>query len=171
VAHWRRWLEKNGSLSRGIWLAFPHRISQLPGITYLQALEEALCFGWIDGMVKSRGGPFLTHRFSPRARDSSWSEVNKQHVRLLIAAGKMTPAGLAVVPDLDPASYKAPEDLLDALRRDATVWENFCSFPAYYRNIRLAAIDNRRRSREQFDRALDHFIAQTRKNRRYGRFR
>jgi hypothetical protein len=97
--------------------------------------------------------------------------VNKQHARLLIAAGKMTPAGMAVLPDLDPNSYHPPEDLLDALRRDPAVWENFCAFPAYYRNIRLAAIDRLRNSQAQFAKALAHFLDQTKKNRRYGRFR
>ncbi|MDR2030619.1 MAG: YdeI/OmpD-associated family protein [Puniceicoccales bacterium] len=168
---WRSWLMENGSHFRGIWLIVPKKSSGLPGITYLQALEEALCFGWIDGIAKGRGPLLMSHRMSPRARNSSWSEVNKQHVRLLIAAGKMAPSGMAVLPDLDPTSYRPAEDILAALRQDPTVWENFCAFPIYYRNIRLAAIDRLRSSQEHFDRALAYFIGQTKKNRRYGRFR
>jgi uncharacterized protein YdeI (YjbR/CyaY-like superfamily) len=171
-AEWRNWLEENGAQKREIWLLFPRKSTQKPRISYFQALEEALCFGWIDGMVRSYDPTTLSQRFSPRAAQSSWSEVNKQHARLLIAAGKMTPAGSAVLPDLDVNAYTAPEDILEILRKDAMVWENFCAFPAYYRNIRIAAIDNwRRRSPERFQKTLSHFVEQTRKNRLYGRFR
>ncbi|MDR0727628.1 MAG: YdeI/OmpD-associated family protein [Puniceicoccales bacterium] len=157
---------------REIWLLFPHKSTQRPRISYFEALEEALCFGWIDGMVKSYDPTTLSQRFSPRAAQSSWSEVNKQHARLLIAAGKMTPAGSAVLPDLDVNLYVMPEDILEILRKDGEVWKNFCAFPAYYRNIRVAAIDNwRKRSPERFQKTLAYFVEQTRKNRLYGRFR
>ncbi|MDR2576562.1 MAG: YdeI/OmpD-associated family protein [Puniceicoccales bacterium] len=168
---WRRWLERNAIVERGIWLLFPYKSSGLPGISYVQALEEALCFGWIDGMVKRHDAHYLSHRFSQRAVGSSWSEVNKQHARLLIAAGKMTEVGQAVLPDLDPELYVPPEDIVSALRKDSVVWENFCAFPTYYRNIRVAAIDNWRAQPEKFHRALSYFIKKTRMNRRYGRFK
>ncbi|MDR2340979.1 MAG: YdeI/OmpD-associated family protein [Puniceicoccales bacterium] len=169
---WRKWLEENGMHKREIWLLFPHKSTRRPRISYFEALEEALCFGWIDGMVKSYDPTTLSQRFSPRTAKSSWSEVNKQHARLLIAAKKMTPAGFAVLPDLDVDLYVMPEDILEILRRDEEVWKNFCAFPAYYRNIRVAAIDNwRKRSPERFQKTLAYFVEQTRKNRLYGRFR
>ncbi|MDR2667424.1 MAG: hypothetical protein LBB38_00040 [Puniceicoccales bacterium] len=168
---WRRWLEKNGSARRDIWLLFHSKASNRKSISYLQALEEALCFGWIDGMVKRYDGQTLSQRFSPRAKNSSWSEVNKQHARILVANGKMAPAGMAVLPDLDPNAYVCPQDILDELCMDGEVWEKFCALPAYYRNIRIAAIDMLRKDMDRFRRALDIFIARTRQNRRYGRFR
>jgi hypothetical protein len=170
-AEWRQWLEENGQRRREIWLLFPLKHTGKPGISYYEALEEALCFGWIDGMVARHDTGIIAHRFSPRSAKSSWSEVNKQHARLLIARGKMTPPGHAALPDLDPAAYVPPADILEELRRDPAVWENFCAFPAYYRNIRIAGVDNYRRWPERFRRTLDHLIAQTRKNGRYGRFR
>ncbi|MDR0340431.1 MAG: YdeI/OmpD-associated family protein [Puniceicoccales bacterium] len=168
---WRRWLEENGQKSPAVWLLFPRKDSGHQGISYYQALEEALCFGWIDGMVRRYDQETISNRFSRRTAKSSWSEVNKQHARLLIERGKMTPAGAAVLPDLDPNSYAPPEDILEKLRQDSQVWENFCAFPTYYRNIRLAAIDLWRKNPDRFRRSLDTFIVRTRANRRYGRFR
>jgi hypothetical protein len=168
---WRHWLEENGQKSRGVWLLFPRKSSGRSGISYYQALEEALCFGWIDGMVRRYDAETVSNRFSRRTAKSSWSEVNKQHARLLIERGKMAPAGAAVLPDLDPNSYVPPPDILEELRRDGQVWENFCAFPSYYRNIRLAAIDLWRKNPDRFRHSLDTFIARTRANRRYGRFR
>ncbi|MDR1456575.1 MAG: YdeI/OmpD-associated family protein [Puniceicoccales bacterium] len=169
---WRKWLDENGIKKRGIWLLFPHKNTKRPRISYFEALEEALCFGWIDGMVKSYDATTLSQRFSPRAAKSSWSEVNKQHARLLIATGKMTSAGHAVLPDLDVDSYVAPEDILEILRKDKAIWKNFCAFPTYYRNIRIAALDQcRKHSPERFSKMLTHFMEQTRRDRLYGRFR
>jgi hypothetical protein len=167
---WRNWLERNGQRVKGIWLIFPHKGTGLPGITYVDALEEALCFGWIDGMVKRYDTCHRGHRFSPRAKNSQWSEVNKQHVRLLIEAGKMAEEGMAVLPDLDPLAYVHPPDILEALRRDGEVWKNFCNFPRFYQNIRIATIDRCRRSPALFEKTLQHFLEKTRKNQRYGRF-
>jgi hypothetical protein len=168
---WRSWLEENGSTRRDIWLLFHRKDSGNGGISYLQALEESLCFGWIDGMVKRYGPTTMSQRFSPRAANSSWSEVNKQHARLLIECGKMAPAGMAVLPDLDPTSYICAEDILVELRKDGRVWENFCAFPTYYKNIRVDAIHRLRANGEKFNRALNTFMARTKENRRYGRFR
>jgi hypothetical protein len=171
VAEWRAWLEGNGRCRKEIWCLLPHKKTGRPRISYFEALEEALCFGWIDGMVKRYDENTVAHRFSPRSPKTSWSEVNKQHARLLIEAGKMTPAGFEVLPDLktNPSAYA--QDILERLRKDAVVWSNFCAFPAYYRDIRIAAIENLRRWPERFGRALEYFIEKTRKNLRYGRFR
>jgi hypothetical protein len=168
---WRDWLWQNALSEREIWLLFPHKNSGLPGITYFDALEEALCFGWIDGMVKRYDEQHVSSRFSPRTHNSSWSEVNKQHARLLISAGKMTDAGFAVLPDLDPEAYAHPPDIISILQEDVLVWENFCSFPLYYKNIRVSAIDKLRQHPDKFHHALQYFIKKTRANKRYGRFR
>ena len=168
---WRSWLEKNCGTRREIWLLFPCKGSPTKGIVYTQALEEALCFGWVDSTAKRYDVQTIAQRFSPRGRNSSWSEVNKQHARILVERGKMAPTGMAVLPNLDPDAYVPPEDILAELRSDEVVWRNFCAFPAYYSNIRLAAIDLQRKNAERFTRSLDIFISRTRQNKRYGRFR
>jgi hypothetical protein len=113
----------------------------------------------------------VARRFSPRSSKTSWSEVNKQHARLLVEAGRMTPAGFDVLPDLGTNLWEYPSDILEKLREDVIVWSNFCAFPAYYRDIRIAAIENLRRCPERFHRALQYFTGKTQKNLRYGRFR
>jgi hypothetical protein len=170
-AEWREWLCAHGTRSREIWLLQPHKSTGRPCISYFQALEEALCFGWIDGMVKRHGEDTLSRRFSPRATKSAWSEVNKQHARLLIESGKMTPLGFAVLPDLRISENQCADDIARELRADSVVWENFRAFPVFYRNIRIAAIESMRHDPEMFRRKLDYFMEQTRRNRRYGRFR
>jgi hypothetical protein len=90
----RRWLETNHALSDGIWLRFFKKNSGEQSVTYAQALDEALCFGWIDGQLKSHDELSWLQKFTPRRRKSQWSKRNTSHVERLIQAGAMTTAGL-----------------------------------------------------------------------------
>lgn len=168
---WRKWLMENGLIEKEIWLLFPKKVSGFQGISYFEALEESLCFGWIDGMMKRLDANFLSQRFSPRTAKSSWSEVNKHHARILIGKGKMADCGAAILPDLNPEIFTFPADIMEILRADGEVWENFCAFPRFYQNIRVAAIDSVRLWPEIFEKRLNYFLHQTRRNRRYGRFK
>jgi hypothetical protein len=170
AADWRAWLDRNGQTKTEVWCLVPHKIAGESSISYTEAVEEALCFGWIDGLCKAYGDA-AAHRFTPRRPNSSWSEVNKHHARLLIEAGKMTPTGFAVLPDLSTNAREYAPDIVEALQRDSVVWSNFAAFPDYYRDIRIAAIENLRGNPEMFRQKLDHFIEKTRKNQRFGRFR
>ncbi|MDR1402026.1 MAG: hypothetical protein LBI81_03695 [Puniceicoccales bacterium] len=170
-AEWRLWLEKNGAHKREIWVLIPHKSTNKPRVSYMEAIGEAICFGWIDGMIKRYDAATVSHRFSPRTAKTSWSEVNKHHARLLIEAGKMTPAGFAVLPDLSEKPFACAPDILSELQKDPLVWKNFCAFPEYYRSIRIAAIEACRDWPERFFKALSYFAEQTRRNRRYGRFK
>src|SRR5215831_955355 len=94
---WRNWLQKNFASSEGVWLVYAKKDSGLPSLTYNDAVEEALCFGWIDSKVNPIDDSFYMQVFTPRKRASAWSALNKARVERLLAAGLMTPAGLAVV--------------------------------------------------------------------------
>jgi uncharacterized protein YdeI (YjbR/CyaY-like superfamily) len=94
---WRAWLAANGSAERELWLIFCKKHAGTPCVSYDEAVEEALCFGWIDGLIKRLDDDRYTRRFTPRKSCSNWSESNKVRVRKLIAEGRMTPAGLATV--------------------------------------------------------------------------
>jgi uncharacterized protein YdeI (YjbR/CyaY-like superfamily) len=94
---WRDWLEKNHASSTGVWLVYAKKHSGLPSLTYNDAVEEALCFGWIDSKITPIDDAFYMQVFTPRKRQSAWSALNKARVKRLLAAGLMTPAGLAVV--------------------------------------------------------------------------
>ena len=102
-AAWRAWLAASGTAEREIWLIFYKKHTGTPCISYDDAVEEALCFGWIDGLMKRMDDDRYAQRFSPRKLGSSWSESNKVRVRKLIAEGRMTPAGQATITfPLDP---------------------------------------------------------------------
>ena len=90
----RSWLEKHHAGSRGLWLEFAKKENERPSITHAQALETALCFGWIDGQTKSSAAGWWCQRFTPRGRRSKWSQVNCDTVERLRAQGKLTAAGL-----------------------------------------------------------------------------
>ena len=96
-AKFRTWLKAHHTTSPGIWLKLHKKASGLPSATYAEALEEALCFGWIDGQKKPFDANSWLQRFTPRRPKSNWSQVNTQHVERLIGAGRMTPAGLKEV--------------------------------------------------------------------------
>jgi len=132
-AEWRDWLARNHDRKDHIWLVFYRKETGQPTLVYDQAVEEALCFGWIDGIKKKLDDQRYTYRFTPRRPGSNWSDVNKKRVVRLIADGRMTPAGLARV-DFDPAAVDPdappvrrpvpdlPDDLEQALRTDARAW-------------------------------------------------
>jgi len=94
----RRWFEENGATKIEIWLNFQRKSSGKQTLTIAQAVEEALCFGWIQSRLKPLGPDGFSVRFSPRRAGSYWSPANLQRARRLIAAGKMTAAGRAVLP-------------------------------------------------------------------------
>jgi uncharacterized protein YdeI (YjbR/CyaY-like superfamily) len=94
---WRAWLEKHHATEREAWLIHAKKKAAQRSVTYEEAVEEALCFGWIDGLLHSIDGERYALRYSPRRRRSVWSESNKQRVEKLIREGRMTAAGLAKI--------------------------------------------------------------------------
>jgi uncharacterized protein YdeI (YjbR/CyaY-like superfamily) len=94
---WRAWLEKNHASSQGVWLVYAKKHAGLPSLTYNDAVEEALCFGWIDSKVNPIDDDFYMQVFTPRKGKSAWSALNKARVERLMAGGLMTAAGLAAI--------------------------------------------------------------------------
>jgi uncharacterized protein YdeI (YjbR/CyaY-like superfamily) len=94
---WRAWLTKNHATAQEMWLVIYKKHTGRPDLTYIEALEEALCFGWIDGILERIDDEKHTIRFSPRKKDSIWSELNKKRVTRLIEEGRMTESGLAKI--------------------------------------------------------------------------
>jgi len=94
----RRWLARYHRTKAEIWLVIYKKASGRVSLSYEEAVEEALCFGWIDGIIKSLDAERYVQRFLPRRRGSHWTEANRAKARRLIAAGKMKPAGRAVLP-------------------------------------------------------------------------
>ncbi len=96
-AEFRRWLKKNHAASEGIWLRFFKKASNVRSVNYAEALDEALCHGWIDGQVKSFDEHSWLQKYTPRRPRSGWSKRNTEHAERLIKAGAMTPAGLKAI--------------------------------------------------------------------------
>lgn len=167
-AAWRAWLAERHRTTRAIWLISYKPETGRPSVPYLHAVEEALCFGWIDGIAKRLDGERSAQRFTPRRARSHWTELNKERARRLIAAGLMTDAGRAVLPDLEVAAFRIPDDILAVLQADPAVWAAFQQFPAVYQRIRLGYIEEMRRQPDVFRRRLNHFLRKTRQGVMFG---
>ena len=142
---WRTWLSKNHDKIDFIWLAIRKKDSKIKCITYREALDEALCFGWIDGMVKRYNDDYFIQRFTPRKPRSIWSQINKDKVTTLIESGKMTEAGIVKIEEAkkngqwdkaygQKVQQPLPDDLKKALKAAPEAWKNFSAFaPCYQR--------------------------------------
>ena len=164
-AKWRSWLEKNHNRSKEIWLVYYKKSSRKKRISYNDAVEEALCFGWIDSIMKPVDEERYAQRFTPRREKSALSELNKERIKRLIEAGLITKAGLDIIKHhVDGKSsnkklkkFKIPSDILIVLKADPVVWKNFQKFPEHYKHIRIGWIDGSRRRSEEFNKRLDIF--------------
>lgn len=94
---WAKWLDKNHAASSGIWMRLAKKTAELKSVNYAEALDVALCYGWIDGQKKSYDADSWLQKFTPRGAKSVWSKINRGKAEELIAAGKMTPAGLLAI--------------------------------------------------------------------------
>lgn len=165
---WRKWLQKNHAVKKEIWLIYPHKESGKPKINYIHAVQEALCFGWIDSTTLAYDDQSSVQRWTPRRPKSKWSEVNKHHARQMTAQGLMTPAGQALLPDLTIGKLTIAPDILKALKKDPEVWKNFRAFPLHYQHIRISKLEIRRGYPELFQKALAHLIKMTKRNKQFG---
>ena len=114
-ARWRAWLKRNHSRSPGVWLVFNKKESGKPSPSYNDAVEEALCFGWIDSIVKRLDDKQYIQLFTRRKPKSAWSKANKERVERLVASGAMTPAGLTKVEAAKRDGSWSAHDAIDAL--------------------------------------------------------
>ena len=134
---------------------------------YLDAVEEALCFGWIDSTHTIIDG-IRYQRFSPRAKNSPWSELNKERVRRLIKLCLMKECGLKILPDLNLRHFKFDIDIINSLKKER-LWTRFKSYPFLYQRIRAYNITfYKTRNKEMYFKALNHLIEETKKNKMYG---
>lgn len=142
---WRKWLEQNHAKEKEVWILRYRKDSGKPSVSYNDAVEEALCFGWIDGKVKGIDSEKSGLRFSPRKARSSWSKINKDKAEKMIKEGKMTAAGLVKIEEAKKSgawvnayvlreAQDIPDDLKEALAGNKEAWNNFQSFAPSHRN-------------------------------------
>jgi len=153
MKEWRDWLEKYHTVETEVWLVHYKKKSDKKSISHVDAVEEALCFGWIDGKLKSIDDERFILRYSPRREKSVWSKINKDAAERLIKQGKMTKAGLEKITmakkhGLWDAAYtnkvkeRLPYDLKNALMSDNVAWNNFNNFANSYRNMYIGWVKN-----------------------------
>jgi uncharacterized protein YdeI (YjbR/CyaY-like superfamily) len=173
---WRAWLAKHHRTAPAIWLIYYKKHSGKARIPYNHAVEEALCYGWIDSQTKPVDGNRWAQRFSPRRPTSRLSEMNRERVRRLIAAGRMTKAGLErlkhvfdrVTHTRKRLKWEIPKDILRRLERDVTIWKNFRRFPESYKRIRIGWIAAARHRPDILEQRLRYFLKMTARNKRFG---
>lgn len=165
---WRAWLEQNFNKERETWLVFPHKSSGKPRLPYNDAVEEALCFGWIDSIVKNWDEKSSIQRFSPRNPNSSFSQPNKERLRWLLQQKMLHPTMQDLAEKVLKEKFVFPADIIKAIKDDRAVWENYQKFSPAYRRIRVAYIDAARKRPEEFKKRLANFIKKTRENKQIG---
>ena len=153
----RKWLMNNSNTEKECWIAVKRgKTPPEDTLWYLDAVEEALCFGWIDSTVKNVDGVTL-QRFGPRSGSGKWTELNKERCRRLERLGLMTENGRAACPDLDAEFVIIPE-ILSTFKSTPVAWENFRNFPPLYQRVRIDNIQRVVSKRELFDSRLQKLI-------------
>jgi uncharacterized protein YdeI (YjbR/CyaY-like superfamily) len=153
---WSRWLAAHHASSPGVWIQLAKKGSGSKSVTYAEAVEVALCFGWIDGQGRSKDELSWFQKFTPRRKTSSWSKINRERALALIAAGQMRPSGLAEIRRAkqdgrwkgaydSPKRSKVPDDLRKALARSTRARAFFAELDARNRYAILYRIQTARK--------------------------
>lgn len=165
---WRNWLEKNQAKETEVWLVFLKQHTGRPNVSYNDAVEEALCFGWIDGVKRSIDEDRYMHRFTPRRPDSKWSKLNKERAERMLQAGHMAPAGEKSIklakkngkwtePVSANINFTMPPELKARLKNSKKAATFFASLAPSYKRQYIAWIATAKRP-ETKERRLDEAI-------------
>jgi uncharacterized protein YdeI (YjbR/CyaY-like superfamily) len=166
-AAWEAWLEEHHAASPGVWLKLAKKETGIPSITYAEALDVALCFGWIDGQKDKLDDQYWLQRFTPRRKQSKWSAVNRDKAVALVDAGRMRPAGLAKVEAAQadgrwdaayasqskmtvPADFQAALDTNEAARTFFAQLNRVNRYAILYRIQNVKRAETRRKKIDQF---------------------
>jgi uncharacterized protein YdeI (YjbR/CyaY-like superfamily) len=178
-ADFRRWLEENHATARELWLGFYKKGARRAGLSYAEAVDEALCYGWIDGLTRRRDEEAYVQRFTPRRPGSNWSMVNIAKVEELRRDGRMRPAGIAAYEQRDPRrdgvySYERraalPAELEARLRADEAAWAYWQAETPSYRRGAVGWVLEAKREQTR-ERRLAELIADSAGGRRIKPYR
>lgn len=159
---WRKWLEKNHQSEKSVWLIVFHKTSRTKSVYHEEAIEEAICFGWIDSIANKRDGDSKYQLFSQRKPKSNWSKLNRERAEKMIAKKLVTPAGQAMI-DLakktgtwealvDVQNSVIPDDLQKQFSKNRTAFKNFEAFPPSSKRIILEWILNAKKPETRLQR-------------------
>jgi uncharacterized protein YdeI (YjbR/CyaY-like superfamily) len=175
---WRKWLEKNHSTVNEVWLRYYKKPSGKPRIPYADAVEEALCFGWIDGKIKKINDDYYIQRFTPRRPGSRWSKYNIERVSKLIRKRLMKPAGLEafkhsiekphlIYDNRTDGNPVFPDDLMIAFGSNKTAFNNFMEFTQSSQRIYIDWLNSAKRQETRL-RRIEKIVGLAEKNIRPG---
>lgn len=136
---------QNFNIENEVWLVYAKKSSGEQHIQYNDAIEEALCFGWIDSINKSLDKDHTIQRFTRRQSKSSYSQPNKERLRWLAENNLVHPSFIKTVHEIVSKEYIFPLDILDEIKKDKTAWNNYEDFSDSYKRIRIAYIDSARK--------------------------
>ena len=160
---WRQWLSEHFETESEVWFVFPTKDAGEDSLSYNDAVEEALCFGWIDSTNRRLDEKHCIRRFTPRKPGSPYSQPNIERLIWLDARGMIHPTVRESVLPIIQTPFEFPADIIDALKQDAVAWENYQQFSDSYKRIRIAYIEAARKRPEEFQKRLDNFIETTRR--------
>jgi uncharacterized protein YdeI (YjbR/CyaY-like superfamily) len=154
---WKKWLDKNHTQADGVWLKFAKKNSGETTVSYGEAVETGLCYGWIDSQAKTLDGKFYLQRFTPRRAKSIWSKINREKIEKLIADGKMKPAGLAQIEAAkadgrwaaaysSASTIQVPADFQKALDKNKAAADFFAKLSSSNRYAILFRLENTKRA-------------------------
>jgi uncharacterized protein YdeI (YjbR/CyaY-like superfamily) len=165
---WRAWLQEHYQSEAEIWLVYYKKESGKPRIPYADAVKEALCFGWIDSNVITIDEESFAQKFSPRKLGITYSQPNKERLKVLLEEGLVLEDVRQNLGDVVPEAYIFPDDIIEVLKSNPQAWENFQGFSPPYQRIRIAFIDSARKRPEVYEKRLNHFIRMTAQDKQYG---
>ena len=165
---WRAWLRKNHKTAKEIWLVYYKTGSGKARIAYNDAVEEALCFGWIDSTVRTIDEQRFAQRFSPRKPKSKYSPANKERLRSLLKQKKVIKEVRETLGDLAAEKFVISKDILTEIKSNKQAWQHFQKFSAAYKRIRIGFIEGARKRPAEFKKRLAYFINMTEQNKQFG---
>jgi uncharacterized protein YdeI (YjbR/CyaY-like superfamily) len=178
-SEWRKWLQKHHATETEIWLIYYKKHTGVPRISYNDAVEEALCFGWIDSLVKRVDSETYAQKFTPRKPKSKWSELNKRRVKKMIRDGLMTAAGLSkidkalltkkekVAPRISGKTVIISGKLRADLKKNTAAWVNFNNLAPSYQRLYIKWITSAKRD-ETYRRRLEEAVELLKQNKKLG---
>lgn len=161
---WRDWLTVNFKTAGEVWFVFPNKSSGKKSVLYNDAVEEALCFGWIDSTIRPLDENHKIQRFTPRNPKSTYSQSNKERLKWLLENNLIHPEWEDKIRNVLADPFIFPTDIIDRLKEDKVVWKNYQCFSDNYKRIRIAYIEAARKRPDEFEKRLMHFINKTKGN-------
>jgi uncharacterized protein YdeI (YjbR/CyaY-like superfamily) len=165
---WRNWLKRNFKNESEAWLVYYKKGTGKPRIQYNDAVEEALCFGWIDSIVRKLDDKSIIQRFSRRSLKSKYSQANKVRLRSLVKEKKVHKEVLESLGAILKEKYVMPNDIILSIKTNRLAWKNFQKYSPQYQEIRIAFIDGARKRPNEFSKRLNYFIKMTEENKVIG---